>query len=937
MKKLFLCFVLFTFFSVRSSDSQIEDILKKIPGVEDIVFKPAVTTSIKDAYPTAYWLGDIDKQISAVTDADFQPDISSGYYKFKFNTFCLHAGAYAPTEGSGYLVAPLKGAKSNLIKNVLSRYVQHQEIDQKDVQRLIWGIEANMKFTDYPVDFQARITPLLTSEEIALMSVDVKQIAEDLLPQDVKDLLNLYSNLRAKLTNPLSTYEDIEQIAVKTGIAPIGKGSRNIDAGVWTSIGNNAFIRCYPHGYSKTDVELYIPSSVEVKRDDKNRVISLSDGSYKIDITYDDSPGADALNSKYPIYRFKSVSLTGEGYSDNMTVSDKGWYIPSISKVSGSFSRSDDPSVQEYNDRKKQGDDFVKSVKKSMSKKRRKKINKSAWNNLADLKQLELSLKPLLGISELSGEWYETNYRLAVNAVNSYAGEITSGKKGSGSRNKLTSINMNGLVFAPGNTSSQRLGIGNGGPSGGTPPNPPPENKEKKPCNVSVVLHQVNETELPEPDHVYTVTADIFINGDEECNAEQIVFTLYDVSNERGRCMNDKQNYDDVDPDLQMSDMNGDYQITQTTATKQLSGKDQSQQVYIWCRDYGAYGKLKASVMVGGKWYEADADGVPDKYVTIPQDLNDNKIADYWEKQNNVYGKPADWDEDPNPTGQKTKGDGMTNYEEYRGFFVSDGSGGTEFQRMDPMQKELFVIDKDQLFDIASWKAASGIKAYWLDENMVYGDKAGGNKDLSRWVDFCSGYAKGNKYAVRLNKVNGSYDPEQQITTDDWGVDLSYSKLKSPKTSFVTEIFIDNIKSYLYNSADTLKKYLKKYPKGYIIHGTFVSHATMQKYVDIMNDNTKAKYLVDFFVNATVLHEVGHACGVPHHGGGDTSKTSTGDLYCPMIYIGDYDYPVFMSKITPVFQLIDKFGENVIVTYTKLKFCKKKDNCWKQISVNDRL
>jgi hypothetical protein len=401
--------------------------------------------------------------------------------------------------------------------------------------------------------------------------------------------------------------------------------------------------------------------------------------------------------------------------------------------------------------------------------------------------------------------------------------------------------------------------------------------------------------------------------------------------------MNDKQNYDDVDPDLQMSDLNSDYQITQNTATKQLSGKDQSQQVQIWCRDYGAYGKLKASVLVGGQWCEADADGVPDKYVTIPLDLNNNKIADYWEKQNNVYGKPADWDEDPNPSGQRTNGDGMTNYEEYRGFFVSDGSGGTEYKRMNPMQKELFVIDKDKMFDIASWKAASGIKAYWLDEDMTYGDKAGNDKDLSRWVDFCSGYAKGSKYAVRLVKVNGSIDPDDNKTTDDWGVDISHTNISSPKSSFIDEIFPDNINSYIHHAADTLKKYLKKYPNGYDIHGTFVSHATMKKYIDIMNDNTKSKYLFDYFLNATVLHEVGHACGVHHHGGGDTNKTDTGDLYCPMIYIGDYDYPIFMAKLTPVFKLIDKFGENVIVSYTSLKFCKKKDKCWKQISVNDRL
>jgi hypothetical protein len=930
MKKLFLCLILFSFFIVRSSESQIEDILKKIPGVEDIVFKPAVTTSIKDAYPTAYWLGDIDKQISATTDAYFQPDISAGYYKFKFNTFCLHAGAYAPTEGAGYLVAPLKGAKSGLIKNILSRYVQHQEIDQRDVQRLIWGIEANMKFTDYPVEFQARVTPLLTSEEIAAMSVDVKQIAEDLLPQDVKDLLNLYSNLRTELTNPLSTYEDIEQIAVKTGIAPIGKGSRNIEAGTWTSIGNNAFIRCYPHGYAKTDVELYIPSSVEVKKDDKNRIVSLSDGTNRIDITYDVSPGANALEGKYPIYRFKSVSLTGEGYSDNMTVSDKGWYIPSLTKVSGSYSRSDDPSVQEYNDRKKEGKDFIKSVKKSMSKKRRKKINKNSWNNLADLKQLELSLKPLLGISELSGEWYETNYQLAVNAVNSYAGEITRGKKGSGSRNKTSSVDMNGLVFAPGNTSSQRLGIGNGGPSGGTPPNNGEKNKEKKNCKVSVLIHQVNEKELPKPDWVYTVTADIFIDGDENCNAEKIVFTLYDVSNEPGRYMNDKDKYNDTEPDLQMSDMNGDYQITKTTATKQLSGKSQTQQVYIWCGDYGAYGKLKASVLVGGQWYEADADGTPDKYITIPLDLNDNKIADSWEKDNNVYGLPAAWDEEDDPSGQKTNGDGMTNYEEYRGFFAARfNNSPPEYMRLNPKQKEMFVIDEGKLLPKIPWQVASGINVLYLTSNEVYGNLAGGDVEYKyRWVDFCSNYAKGNKYAINIIKVDNLIDPYNFYP---WpSVALAYAEpqgCKSPKECKRVVVFPERVRVGLIKLKDTLNYLVNLNPSEKTIeyNGYTFKKTDVNKLTGFLGNSNTFDLFLQYQMTLSMIHEIGHAIGLPHHTG--ARNEWSGAEFCPMRYIDISDQIKWVSFLKTVSGPDD---------FTQWRFCKSPDNCWSKINVNDR-
>src|SRR5688572_11332571 len=108
--------------------AQFDDILKKIPGVGDVIIDHPVTTSIKDAYPSALWLNGLDKNYNLTVGERFSSSLGSGYYKFRFNTFCLHAGTYAPTEGSGYLLAPLKGSKAELIKNILARYSQHPEI-----------------------------------------------------------------------------------------------------------------------------------------------------------------------------------------------------------------------------------------------------------------------------------------------------------------------------------------------------------------------------------------------------------------------------------------------------------------------------------------------------------------------------------------------------------------------------------------------------------------------------------------------------------------------------------------------------------------------------------------------------------------------------------------------------------------------------------------
>ncbi len=97
MKTKILLSLLFSLLITQSSFSQFGDILKKIPGVGD-VFEEAVTTSIKDAYPTAYWLKDLDKQVNLTTDQSFSQNLAPGFYKFDFKTFCLHAGAYDPPK-----------------------------------------------------------------------------------------------------------------------------------------------------------------------------------------------------------------------------------------------------------------------------------------------------------------------------------------------------------------------------------------------------------------------------------------------------------------------------------------------------------------------------------------------------------------------------------------------------------------------------------------------------------------------------------------------------------------------------------------------------------------------------------------------------------------------------------------------------------------------
>ncbi len=113
--------------------------------------------------------------------------------------------------------------------------------------------------------------------------------------------------------------------------------------------------------------------------------------------------------------------------------------------------------------------------------------------------------------------------------------------------------------------------------------------------------------------------------------------------------------------------------------------------VTVRCLDHGAWGLLKARVNVDGEWHDClTEDG--ESYITIPRDEDENRIADFWEDDRGVGGQEAAEDRDDEPKGvgdPDEPGDGFSNYEEYRGFYVQG-----EWTDTDPKKKDLFINDR---------------------------------------------------------------------------------------------------------------------------------------------------------------------------------------------------------------------------------------------------
>ncbi len=386
MKKTILL-LLFSLLIVRFSFAQLDDVLKKVTknvGNVELFEEKNVTTSIDDALPIAFWLKNIDLERTPVLPETYDfKNLGPGYYRFTVQSYCLKAGTYGPTKGSGYLLAPLRGKRSDLVYNVVNRSVNHPEIAQHDIQLFLWGIIYGSKFKDYSLEFQNKIRPLLTPEEIVDLELDIKNVPLEIMPEEIRNVAKYYQDLRNRITNPNLTYNEIESAAMLNGYLPDQPFSKIVEKGQWSYIGNGFYMRDLPIVYPKSVIEIYRPFYLNSLKDEKGRLTSLENDGSKVEITYDDDPGKDIITldgKNYPIWRFKSIKLTGSNPGEELILDNPGWAVKDKGeplKNSGQsfmdFHSQGDPIYSEYiqrinevkNDMKNM--DEYKSQKKSQS------------------------------------------------------------------------------------------------------------------------------------------------------------------------------------------------------------------------------------------------------------------------------------------------------------------------------------------------------------------------------------------------------------------------------------------------------------------------------------------------------------------------------------------------------------------------------------------
>jgi hypothetical protein len=190
--------------------------------------------------------------------------LQPGYFTFHAQSYCLQAGTYGPGGGEGYLYAPPLGAAREAVMAIVRNSVAHPQIEQRDIQALLWAILARARFENLSDELKMVAAQLLTPRQLAGLNRSALDLLGDPmitnnLPREVRQVMEAEADLRRMLTTPGTSFAELERVAVLAGLAPQGPGSIGVANGRWSHHPDGYYVRYLPHGYTNTTVEIWVP------------------------------------------------------------------------------------------------------------------------------------------------------------------------------------------------------------------------------------------------------------------------------------------------------------------------------------------------------------------------------------------------------------------------------------------------------------------------------------------------------------------------------------------------------------------------------------------------------------------------------------------------------------------------------------------------------
>ncbi len=313
----------------------------KLPRLDDLLKKePPLTTTMNDAPSPLRCLSPFQPtQFQPLDERQYLSEgkwriPKPGLYEFKVHSFCGRHASYAPHKALGYLPAPYKGSQAKILQAIVQRYPRHPELEQTNVQSLIWAILAQAKPESFKGGVRLAAQKLLTDQELRTLNqqgLDALQgeVMRRLMPQ-VRDVLRPLLEAENRLRQIVATlerpYEEMERVAILP-LDPSDKILCEPEHWYWDP-SQGYFYRYRPQGFTRTHVQVWVPHPVEVSYDAQGRIERMElKGQWRITVEYDTSetPWRCPKDARLLAHRFRKVEFVREDLEQREVVEVNGW------------------------------------------------------------------------------------------------------------------------------------------------------------------------------------------------------------------------------------------------------------------------------------------------------------------------------------------------------------------------------------------------------------------------------------------------------------------------------------------------------------------------------------------------------------------------------------------------------------------------------------
>jgi len=184
--------------------------------------------------------------------------LSPGLYEADFKTYCLQPGTPGPSSRDAYFEAPLKGNRKEIIQTILRNSTVRQDLQQKNVQLLLWAVVSRSDFNSLSWSVQRTAQQLLTPRQVFELKggmIGVARTVVKMLPSGTG-----VNQVKQLFETGVNSYEAIERLAVLNTAPEITRNDFKREQ--WVRQDDGYFVRYLPSDYSKTKIQVYVPSHI---------------------------------------------------------------------------------------------------------------------------------------------------------------------------------------------------------------------------------------------------------------------------------------------------------------------------------------------------------------------------------------------------------------------------------------------------------------------------------------------------------------------------------------------------------------------------------------------------------------------------------------------------------------------------------------------------